>query len=495
MSKITKAAAIGGGVIGGGWIARLILNGIDVKVFDPAPGADRKVGEMLANAERAYGKLTPAPLPKPGKLEYTETLEEAVKDAQFIQESAPERMELKQSILNEIDKYAPADALVCSSTSGLMPTELQKGMNHPERMMVGHPFNPVYLLPLVEICGGEKTSDDAKQRAADFYEYIGMKPLVLRKEIDAFIADRILEAYWREALWLVNDGVATVEEVDDAIRYGAGLRWSMMGTFQVYRIAGGEAGMRHFMSQFGPALKWPWTKLMDVPELTDELIDTIAEQSDEQAKGVSIRDMERQRDDGLVSVMQALKTHDLAAGDVLKGYENSLYARAHSHVDDSKHDISKPLTLHTASVRPDWVDYNGHMTEHRYLQVFGDATDAFLRFIGMDQDYLARDRSVYTVESHIRHLQEVAAEQPLSVATQVLGLDEKRIRILHVMSHGETGDVLATSEHMLMHVDTAAGRACPLEAPLTDKVHPLWEAQRNLEKPDFAGRGIRELTA
>lgn len=495
MSNITQAAAIGGGVIGGGWIARLILNGINVKVFDPAPGAERKVGEMLANAERAYGKLTNAPLPKPGKLEYAATLEEAVKDAQFIQESAPERMELKQSILNEIDQYAPADALICSSTSGLMPTELQKGMTHPDRMMVGHPFNPVYLLPLVEICGGEKTSDEAKKRAAAFYEYIGMKPLVLRKEIDAFIADRILEAYWREALWLVNDGIATVEEVDDAIRYGAGLRWAMMGTFQVYRIAGGEAGMRHFMSQFGPALKWPWTKLMDVPELTDELLDTIADQSDDQAKGVSIRDMERQRDDGLVSVMQALKTHDLAAGEVLKGYENSLYARAHAHVEEAEVDLTQPLALHEATVRPDWVDYNGHMTEHRYLQVFGDATDAFLRFIGMDQNYLARDRSVYTVETHIRHLLEVAVEQPLSVTTQVLGLDAKRIRILHVMRHSETGDVLATAEHMLMHVDTAQGRACPLEAPLAGKVHPIWEAHRSLEKPEFSGRGIRELTA
>lgn len=494
MSNIKKAAAIGGGVIGGGWIARLVLNGIDVKVYDPASGADRKVGEMMENARRAYAKLTLAPLPTPGRLDYVSSIEEAVRDAGFIQESAPERMDLKQSILNEIDTYAPVDALICSSTSGLMPTELQKGMTHPERMMVGHPFNPVYLLPLVEICGGEKTSAEAKTRAAAFYEYIGMKPLTLRKEIDAFIADRILEAYWREALWLVNDGIATVEEVDDAIRYGAGLRWAMMGTFQVYRIAGGEAGMRHFMSQFGPALKWPWTKLMDVPELTDELIDKIADQSDEQAKGLSIRELERKRDDGLVSVMQALKSHDLAAGEVLKSYENSLYARAHDHLDEANLDLSKPLPLHRATVRPDWVDYNGHMTESRYLQVFGDATDAFLRFIGMDQDYLARCRSVYTVESHIRHLDEVAAEKPLAIETQVLGLDHKRVRILHVMRHGETGDVLATGEHMLMHVDTVAGKSCPLEAPLTDNLYPIWEAHRTLGKPEFAGRGIRELT-
>ena len=141
-------------------------------------------------------------------------------------------------------------------------------MTHPERFVVGHPFNPVYLLPLVEVVAGEQTSEETVERALAFYASIGMKPLRVRKEIDGFVADRLLEALWREALWLVHDDVATVEEVDDAIRYGAGLRWAQMGTFLTYRIAGGEDGMRHFLAQFGPALEWPWTKLTDVPELT-----------------------------------------------------------------------------------------------------------------------------------------------------------------------------------------------------------------------------------
>ena len=170
-----------------------------------------------------------------------------------------------------------------SSTSGLLPSVMQEGMTHPERLVVGHPFNPVYLMPLVEICGGDATSrgrEGARCRGLRGHRHA---TAAARQEIDGFVADRLMEALWREALWLINDGVATAEQIDDAMRFGPGLRWSFMGTLLVYRIAGGEAGMRHFMAQFGPALKWPWTKLMDVPELTDELLDLVVQQSDEQA--------------------------------------------------------------------------------------------------------------------------------------------------------------------------------------------------------------------
>jgi 3-hydroxyacyl-CoA dehydrogenase len=324
---VRKVAAIGSGVIGGGWIARFLLNGIDTAVFDPAPIARQTVSEMLANAERAYAKLFPAPLPPRGMLTFASSIEEAVHGAGFIQESAPERLEVKQSILAEIDRQAPAGIPICSSTSGLRPSELQSGLAHPERMLVGHPFNPVYLLPLVEICGGLQTSGKVVERVCAFYRAIGMKPLVVRKEIDAFIADRLLEAQWREALWLVHDGIATVEEIDDAIRYGPGLRWAAMGTFQIYRIAGGEAGMRHFLSQFGPALKWPWTKLTEVPELSEALIERIAEQSDTQAGGRSIGELERKRDDCLVAILGGLKVQDWGAGATLGDYERRLADR------------------------------------------------------------------------------------------------------------------------------------------------------------------------
>jgi carnitine 3-dehydrogenase len=320
---------LGGGVIGGGWAARFALNGVNVKLYDPDPQAERKVSDVFANAQRAFTQLTSAPLPLAGTITVVDTPEEAATGVQFVQESAPEQLALKQSLLRAASRVAGPDVVFGSSTSGLLPSLIQEGMTHPERLVVGHPFNPVYLLPLVEVCGGALTSTEAYERAARVYTAIGMRALRVRKEIDGFIADRLLEALWREALWLVNDGVATAEEIDDAIRFGAGLRWSFMGTFQTYRIAGGEAGMRHFMAQFGPALQWPWTKLMDVPELTDELIDTIVKQSDDQVGGASIRDLERSRDDALVAVIHGLKSVGVGAGESLASYEALLRARSH----------------------------------------------------------------------------------------------------------------------------------------------------------------------
>jgi carnitine 3-dehydrogenase len=324
---LTDVGLLGGGVIGGGWAARFLLNGVNVRLFDPDPEAERKVDEMLANATRAWTQLTDAPLPSRGVLTRAATPQEAATDVQFVQESAPEKPELKRSLLAQASEAAPADVVFGSSTSGILPTLLQSDMQHPERLVVGHPFNPVYLLPLVEVCPGQATSADAVDRAASVYTSLGMKPLVLQHEIDGFVADRLLEALWREALWLVNDGVATVEQVDDAIRYGAGLRWASMGTMLTYRIAGGEGGMRHFMAQFGPALQWPWSKLTDVPELTDELLDRIEQQSDAQAAGADVRELERLRDDCVVGVLQGLRGRDYAAGAVLKQYEASLRDR------------------------------------------------------------------------------------------------------------------------------------------------------------------------
>ncbi len=307
MDGIQRAACIGGGTIGGGWAARFALNGIDVSICDPDPDTERKARAMLENAERAFAKLFGDDRPAPGTLRFAASIADAVDGAGFIQESVPERLDLKREVLAGIDAAAPAGTVIASSTSGLLPSDMQRGLTHPGRLLVGHPFNPVYLLPLVEIVGSEATDPEAVERAAGFYAGIGMKPVVVRKEIDAFIGDRLQEALWREALWLVRDGVATVEEIDDVIRTSFGLRWAQMGVFQTYRLAGGEAGMRHFLEQFGPCLAWPWSKLTDVPELDDALIDAIADQSDAQAAGRSIRELERIRDDNLIAIMEALE--------------------------------------------------------------------------------------------------------------------------------------------------------------------------------------------
>lgn len=477
-----RIAAIGGGVIGGGWIARFILSGHDVAVYDPHPEAQRIVGEVLANAARAWERLFLAPLPQPGRVTWAASIAEAVTGADYVQESVPERLDLKHRILAEIEAAAPADAVIGSSTSGFKPSELRQGARHPDRVIVAHPFNPVYLLPVVELVGGGETSD----RATDLLRSVGMMPVAIEAEIDAHIGDRLLEAVWREALWLVKDGIATTQQIDDIIRFGFGLRWAQMGLFETYRIAGGEAGMRHFLAQFGPALKWPWTKLMDVPDLDDALVDRIAAQSDAQSGAHSIRELERIRDDNLIGILQALKANRWGAGEIVRGMEDGFYAR---QVEAA---AGYPLVLHQAQVRGDWLDYNGHMTEFRYLQVLGDATDAFLIHVGLDAGYRAGGFSAYTVESHIRHLAETPGGARLRVETRLLGHDAKRFRLHHRILT-EDGTEVATGEHMLLHVDTDAGKAVPMPPEMAARLDAIAAQEAGAPPLDHAGRGIRAI--
>jgi carnitine 3-dehydrogenase / betainyl-CoA thioesterase len=491
IESLRRVGLLGGGVIGGGWAARFALHGVDVKLFDPDPEAPRKVGEVLANARRACGRLTMAPLPAEGTLAFVDSVDEAVEGADFVQESASERLDLKTALLGTASRVAPPSVVIASSTSGLLPSELQAGMLHPERFAVGHPFNPVYLLPLVEVCGGRLTSPAAVNRASEIYEAVGMEPLPLSKEIHGFVADRLLEALWREALWLVHDQVATVEQIDDAIRFGAGLRWSFMGTFLTYRIAGGEAGMRHFMAQFGPALKWPWTKLTDVPELTEDLVDRLVAQSDVQAAGRSIRELEALRDDCLVAVMQGLRTVGVGAGERLDRHERALFGRIPTTgvrlVD------GEPLRILERRVPTEWVDYNGHTNDSRYVQLSSEAVDAFLRFIGVDDAYLSSGRSYYTVESHVRYLDQSRGGDPLRVDLLLVGFDEKRLHVftaIHRDVDGEQDTVIATAEHMLLHVDTTAARASPAEPALLDVLASVAAAHASIPRPESIGRRV-----
>ena len=234
------AAIIGGGVIGGGWAARFALNGWRVRVFDPDPEAPRKVAEVMANARASLPQLSDGPMPVEGEVTFHGTITEAVEGVDYIQESVSERLDLKHRVFAQIQQVAHG-VPIGSSTSGFKPSQLQEGAAEPGAIFVAHPFNPVYLLPLAEVVPSAATDPAIVERAKATLRGIGMFPLHVRKEIDAHIADRFLEAVWREALWLVKDGVATTEEIDEAIRMGFGLRWGQMGLFETYRVAGGEA--------------------------------------------------------------------------------------------------------------------------------------------------------------------------------------------------------------------------------------------------------------
>jgi acyl-CoA thioesterase FadM len=399
---------LGGGVIGGGWAARFLLNGVDVSLYDPDPNVPRKLEQMLANARRAYAKLTILPLPPEGALTFARSPEEAAAGAEFVQESAPERVELKQELLAAACGAADPGVVFCSSTSGLRPSLLQARMAHPERLAVGHPFDPVYLVPFVELCAGERTAPDTLSRAAAVYRAIGMQPLVVRNEIGDFLADRLFEALWRDP--------------EDAGR-------SML---------------------------------------------------------------ERERDDCLVAVLQALRSQGAGAGKVLGTWERGLLATAPGSDGAGPIDgaPSGPLRLFSREIPSDWIDYNGHVTEARYLDLLADASDALLRYIGVDAGYLEAGGSYYTVETHISHLGQLYAGDRVEAITQVLGWDDKRLHLYHVIvRHGEDEPV-AAGEHMLLHVDAAAGRAAPVRDGVRVRLEAVADAHAALPRPVRAGRRI-----
>ncbi len=478
-----KAGIIGGGVIGGGWAARFLLNGWDVVVFDPDPEAPRKVGEVIANARKALPALSDGPMPAEGKLTFAGTITEAVEGADYIQESVSERLDLKHRVFAQIQQVAP-DTLTGSSTSGFKPSELQENAANPATIFVAHPFNPVYLLPLAEVVPSPKSDPELIETAKETLREIGMFPLHIRKEIDAHIADRFLEAVWREALWLVKDGIATTEEIDEAIRMGFGLRWGQMGLFETYRVAGGEAGMKHFMAQFGPCLSWPWTKLMDVPEFNDELVDLIAGQSDAQSGMYTIRELERIRDQNLIGFLRVLKERNWGAGKVLLEHD----ARRRVAMAETKPEMAGPMEMARLTVLPGWIDYNGHMTESRYLFAASETCDAFLRHIGADIAYVGTGYSYYTAETHIMHLGEAKLGDALTGTVQVLHADEKRLHIfIRILKDGEA---VATPEQMLLHVDMKAGKACAAPDAILTKLRPIAEAHAGLPRPEAAGRHV-----
>lgn len=296
---------VGTGVIGAGWAARFLAKGYTVKAYDPN-SVSRE--QLKINVRTAFKSLKKIGLNRNASLRNLKVyskLPSALKDTTFVQENAPENEKIKKNILKQIDNLVDKKVIIASSSSGLLPSKIQSACKFPERVLIGHPFNPVYLLPLVEIVAGKKTSHTSVKKLKKLYEHIGMRPLIVQKEIEGYISDRLQEALWREALHIINDGVASTDEVDDAIVYGPGLRWAFMGVCLTFHLAGGETGMKHMLEQFGPALKLPWTKLK-APELTNKLKKAMVSGTKKQAGKFNIKELEKQRDLFLIEIMKTL---------------------------------------------------------------------------------------------------------------------------------------------------------------------------------------------
>lgn len=456
---MSRAAIIGAGVIGGGWAARFLLNGWDVAVHDPSEAARERLGEVLDRARHALPMLYERALPPEGRLSFADSIAEAVTGADYIQESVPERLDLKHRVFAEIEA-ANADVPLGSSTSGFKPSDLGADLASAHRRFVAHPFNPVYLLPLVEVVG----PSDVTKTAARILGGLGFHPLLVRGEIDAHIADRLLEAVWREALWLVSDDIGTTGEIDEAIRQGFGLRWAQMGLFETYRIAGGAGGMAHFVEQFGPALDWPWSRLTDVPEMTPELAAKIGAQSDDQSGHLSIADLEALRDRNLVAILRALKREGSGAGRTIAAHEATL--------PDTPSD-ARPIVTVRRVIPSDWTDYNGHMNESRYGQIWSDAADALLAMAGAGPETVDTGFSYFTAETKTNFRDETLAGEPVRCETEVTLADGKKLRLLHRMKRDADGAELATCDQFLLHVSLETRRSCPPDDAILTRLREL----------------------
>jgi carnitine 3-dehydrogenase len=306
VSAVDTVACVGAGVIGGGWVAHFLARGFRVQAWDPAPDAADRLGRLVDAAWPALTALGLADGASRDRLVVTPTLAEAVGSAGFVQESAPEDLPLKRRLLADIDAATPAGVVVASSTSGFGMTEMQVDAATPERLVVGHPFNPPYLIPLVEVVGGRDTASWAVDWAAEFYRRVGKTVITMDHEVPGFIANRLQEALWREALHMVANGEATVEQIDTAITAGPGLRWPVQGPCLTFHLAGGDGGMGRMLDHFGPSLKSPWTRL-DAPELTSELRDAMVDGCDRAADGRTIADLVAERDRAIIAIHRAVE--------------------------------------------------------------------------------------------------------------------------------------------------------------------------------------------
>ena len=307
--NLKKVAVIGTGVIGTGWIIRFLAHNKVVyafdKDFDLYKKSIKEIKRTWPHVKKFFGKKKL----NLQNLKYCHSIEEATKETDFIQECVSENYLLKTNLMKIIGEKSKTNAIISSSSSGLLPTKIYSKCINPERTIIGHPFNPVYLLPAVEIVSGKKTSELIINKTFQFYKSISMNPIIVKNELPGYLSDRLQEALWREGLHIINEGYATTKDLDRAIEDGPGLRWSLMGTFLTFHLAGGNSGMSHMLEQFGPALKLPWTKLK-APKLTKNLVNKLVEGTKKQSKGKSVSEISNIRDEYLVELLKLRKKYE-----------------------------------------------------------------------------------------------------------------------------------------------------------------------------------------
>jgi carnitine 3-dehydrogenase len=302
---IQRVAIVGVGVIGASWAAHYLARGLDVIATDPAPGAEDRLRALVADFWPALERIGLAEGAAQSRLTFEADLATAVAGADFVQENGPERVDIKREMIATIDGAVGPDVLIATSSSGILISEIQDAARHPERVILGHPFNPPHLIPLVEVVGGKLTSPEAIQRALSFYAAVGKKPIHIRREVKGHVANRLQAALWREAFYLVDQGVATVGDIDTAISHGPGLRWALLGPFLNLHLSGGDGGIAHVIDHLGPPIESWWRDLGDISfsaKVRAEAIDGV----NAELEPFVLAELNRQRDDVLLTLM-ALK--------------------------------------------------------------------------------------------------------------------------------------------------------------------------------------------
>ena len=306
---IKKIAVIGTGVIGSGWIVRFLAHNKKVIAYDKDIRLKKKIIKEIKRTWPYVRKLFNKKKLKLKNFKYETSIQEALKEADFVQECAPENYKLKTKLMEIIGKYSKPNVIISSSSSGLLPSRIYSKCKNPSRTIIAHPFNPVYMLPGVEIVPGKRTKKNFLKKAYKFYKSVSMNPIMIKKELPGYLSDRLQEALWREALHIVNEGYASTKELDRAIEDGPGMRWSLMGTFLTFHLAGGNAGMKHMLEQFGPALKLPWTKLK-APKLSKKLSNRVIAGTKKQARGKSVAEISKIRDEYLLNLQKMRKKYE-----------------------------------------------------------------------------------------------------------------------------------------------------------------------------------------